>query len=235
MFDRSAHLYDLIYGFKDYGKEAADLVTLLRDRNADASSLLDVACGTGEHLRLLRPSFDLVEGVDVEPDMLAVARAKLPDVVFTEGDMRTFDLGRTFDAVTCLFSSVGYMADVAELRAAVARMAAHLAPGGVLVIDGWVHPDAWLPGGNVMAQAETDNDTAVARVVRSRRDGDRTHLEMRYLVATRDGFDSIEETHVLTLFGDQDYRSAFEEVGLDPEVLPGPMGPDRDRYVAVRR
>ncbi len=234
MFDRSAHLYDLIYGFKDYGQEAGDLVALLRDRSADATSLLDVACGTGEHLRLLRPSFDHVEGVDVEPDMLAVARAKLPDVVFTEGDMRTFDLGRTFDAVTCLFSSVGYMAEVGELRAAVARMAAHLAPGGVLVIDGWVRPDAWLPAGNVMAQAETDDDTAVARVVRSRRDGDRTHLEMRYLVATRDGFDTIEETHVLTLFGDRDYRSAFEAAGLDPEVVPGPMGPDRDRYVAVR-
>jgi SAM-dependent methyltransferase len=234
MFDRSAHLYDLIYGFKDYGQEAADLVTLLRARNAEASSLLDVACGTGEHLRLLRPSFDDVQGVDVEPDMLAVARAKLPDVVFTEGDMRSFDLGRTFDAVTCLFSSVGYMADAEELRAAVARMAAHLAPGGVLVIDGWIRPDAWLPSANVMAQAETGEDTAVARVVRSRRDGDRTHLEMRYLVATRDGFETIEEAHVLTLFGDQDYRSAFESAGLDPQVVPGPMGPDRDRYVAVR-
>ena len=235
MFDRSAHLYDLVYGFKDYEQEARDLVAVVRERNPEASSLLDVACGTGEHLLLLRPSFDHVEGVDVEPDMLAVARAKLPDVVFTEGDMRTFDLGRTFDAVTCLFSSVGYMADVGQLRAAVARMAAHLAPGGVLVIDGWIRPDAWLPAGSVMAQAETDEDTAVARVVRSRRDGDRTHLEMRYLVATRDGFDTIEENHVLTLFADEDYRSAFEAAGIDPEVVPGPMGPDRDRYVAVRR
>lgn len=234
MFDRSAHLYDLIYGFKDYAQETRDLVTVVRERNPEASSLLDVACGTGEHLRLIRDSFAHVEGVDVEPDMLAVARAKLPDVVFTEADMRTFDLGRTFDAVTCLFSSVGYMADVGELRAAVARMAAHLAPGGVLVIDGWVRPGAWLPSGNVMAQAETDDDTAVARVVRSRRDGDRTHLEMRYLVATRDGFDTIEETHVLTLFDDRDYGSAFEGADLDAEVLPGPMGPDRDRYVAVR-
>ena len=154
--------------------------------------------------------------------------------MFTEADMRTFDLGRTFDAVTCLFSSVGYMADVGELRAAVARMAAHLAPGGVLVIDGWVRPDAWRPGGNVMAQSETDEETAVARVVRSRRDGDRTHLEMRYLVATRDGFDTLEETHVLTLFGEADYRSAFEAAGLDTQVISGPMGPDRDRYLAVR-
>ena len=100
MFDRSAHLYDLIYGFKDYEQEAGDLLTVVRERSPEASSLLDVACGTGEHLRLVRPAFAHLEGVDVEPDMLAVARAKLPDVVFTEGDMRSFDLGRTFDAVT---------------------------------------------------------------------------------------------------------------------------------------
>lgn len=87
-----------------------------------------------------------------------------------------------------------------------------------------------------MAQAESDEETAVARVVRSRRDGDRSYLEMRYLVATSDGFDTIEERHVLTLFSDEDYRSAFEAAGLEAEVLPGPMGPDRDRdrYVAVR-
>ena len=234
MFDRSAHLYDRIYGFKDYEQEAHDLVTVVRDRNPGASSLLDVACGTGEHLRLVQPAFEHVEGVDVEPDMLAIARAKLRDVVFTEADMRTLDLGRTFDAVTCLFSSVGYMADVGQLCAAIARMAAHLAPGGVLVIDGWIRPDAWHPGNNVMAQAETDEETAVARVVRSRRDGNRTHLEMRYLVATSDGFDTIEETHVLTLFGDEDYRAAFAAAGLEAEVVPGPMGPDRDRYVAAR-
>ena len=233
MFDASAHLYDLIYGFKDYEGEARDLVALIRERNPGASSLLDVACGTAEHLRLLRSSFDYVEGVDIEPQMLAIAREKLPDVFFAEADMRTLRFGRTFDAVTCLFSSIGYLADTAELDAAVARMAAHVGPGGVLVIDGWVRPDAWHPGVNVMAQAATADDTAVARVVRSRRDADKTHLEMRYLVATPSGFEAAEETHVLTLFADEDYRAAFAAAGLRPEVVPGPMGPDRDRYIGL--
>lgn len=99
---------------------------LIRDQNPGASSLLDVACGTGEHLRLLRSSFDRAEGVDIEPQMLAIARQKLPDTTFTEGDMRSFALERTFDAVTCLFSSIGYMANTAELNDAVANLAAHL-------------------------------------------------------------------------------------------------------------
>lgn len=233
MFDRSAHLYDLVYAFKDYEAEARDLVALIHERNSTAHSLLDVACGTGEHLKILRPTFDVVEGVDAERTMLEIARAKLPDVVFTLADMRTFDLGRAFDAVTCLFSSVGYMPGTDDLNAAIARMAAHLAPGGVLVVDGWIRPDAWRPGTNLGAEAATANDVAAARVVRTWREGDHTRLHMRYLAATADGFEEAEELHVLTLFTAEEYRAAFAAAGLHAEELPGPMGPDRDRYLGV--
>ena len=86
--------------------------------------------------------------------------------------MRTVNLGRTFDAVTCLFSSVGYLCDAGELASAVGRMAAHLAPGGVLVIDGWVRPDAWYRAAR-QALAETADGVAAARVARTWREGDR--------------------------------------------------------------
>jgi SAM-dependent methyltransferase len=162
-----------------------------------------------------------------------VARARLPEVSLSLGDMHTFDLGRTFDAVTCLFSSVGYLDDPDALSQAVSRMARHLSPGGVLVVDGWVKPEAWLPGINVHALAADADGTAAARVIRSRREGNRTYLEMRYLVATGSGFEDAAEEHVLTLFTDEEYRTAFAAAGLEPRVVASPMGPDRDRYVAV--
>ena len=177
MFDRTAHLYDLLYSFKDYDAESATLVELIRSRHADATSLLDVACGTGRHLELLRASFPDVAGVDIEPGLLEVARTRLPGVPFTNADMRTFDLGRTFDAVTCLFSSIGYLADLDELSTAVRRMAAHLAPGGVSSSTGgssprrggrastsmpsprratrWRRPGSAEPGGRAIARIST--------------------------------------------------------------------------------
>ena len=234
MFDRSAYVYDLIYdAVKDYRAEADALVGLIQEMNPGASSLLDVACGTGRHLELLRSAFPDIAGIDLEPTMLEIARGRLPDAFVEIGDMRTFDLGRTFDVVTCLFSSIGYMATVAELDAALARMAAHLAPGGLLVVDGWVKAEAWLPGVNVHAIANSDDETAVARVSRTQRDGDRTHLEMRYLIATADGFTETAEHHTLTLFDDAAYTAAFRSAGLEPKKIAGPMGEDRDRYVAV--
>ncbi|MFL5790254.1 MAG: class I SAM-dependent methyltransferase [Actinomycetota bacterium] len=233
MFERTPHVYDLVYSFKDYDAEARDLVSLIRERNPGASSLLDVACGTGKHLELLRAEFPDVGGVDLDDGLLAIARERLPDVPLVNADMRTFGLGRTFDVVTCLFSAVGYLRDADELARATGRMAAHLAPGGVLVVDGWVRPDAWWPGTNVTALAETAGDVAVSRVVRSWRDGERTVLDMRYLIATADdGFEQEQELHELTLFTDEEYRAAFVAASLTPEVVRSPMK-DRDRYVAV--
>jgi SAM-dependent methyltransferase len=233
VFEHSARVYDLLYSFKDYEAEARDLTALIRERNPDATSLLDVACGTGKHVDMLREAFPDVAGVDLDDGLLAIATERLSDVRFTRGDMRTFDLGRTFDAVTCLFSSVGYLRDDEELAAAIGRMAAHLSPGGVLVVDGWIRPDAWWPGTNVQALAETGDGIAAARVARTWRDGDRTILDMRYLIATAEGgFEQQQEVHELTLFSDEAYRAAFDAASLTPDVIASPM-PDRDRYIAV--
>jgi SAM-dependent methyltransferase len=222
-----------MYSFKDYAGESNELVALIRQRNARARSLLDVACGTGLHLSHLRAAFPDVAGVDVEPAMLAVARKRLEGVPLHRADMRDMALGRRFDAVTCLFSSVGYLPGAEDLDLAVARMAAHLSPGGVLVIDGWVRPDRWREPGLVQADAQTGAELAVARLSRSRRDGAHTVLDMRYLIGTSEGIESAEERHELTLFADEEYRRAFGRAGLSAEVVPSPMGPDRDRYVAV--
>jgi len=60
--------------------------------------------------------------------MLREARNNVPDIPLVEGDMRTFRLGTRFDAVICLFSSIGCMNDTEELTIAITAMANHLNP-----------------------------------------------------------------------------------------------------------
>lgn len=229
----TAHVYDLIHDGvrKDYASEASTLNQIVRERNPGAATLLDVACGTGRHLGHLRDHYDVV-GLDVDARMLEQARNRLPHVRLVEGDMRSFQLDRRFDAVTCLFSSIGYMSSTDELRAAVSCMARHLTVGGVLIVDGWIRPDAWIEPGTVHALSTTREGIAVARAGRSWRDGKKTFLDLHYLVAAEDGITYLVDHLELTLFTDEEYQDAFLGSGLRAEKADSGM-PGRDRYIGV--
>jgi dTDP-3-amino-3,6-dideoxy-alpha-D-glucopyranose N,N-dimethyltransferase/dTDP-3-amino-3,4,6-trideoxy-alpha-D-glucopyranose N,N-dimethyltransferase/N-methyltransferase len=234
VFRQTARVYDLIYeaSGKDYGAESAVIDAIVQQRNPGARTLLDVACGTGGHLRHLQHSYD-VTGVDLDPEMLQEARRHLPTTRLIQADMRTFRLNARFDAVICLFSSIGYMRDVDELDQAVSTMARHVTPRGVLVVDGWVRPEAWRDGDPTHLDVAANETTKVARVGLTRRDGARTRLELHHLVGTADGIEHLVDVHELTLFAPEAYEAAFRRAGLVVEVVESPMA-DRDRYIGVR-
>ncbi|TMB46417.1 MAG: class I SAM-dependent methyltransferase, partial [Chloroflexi bacterium] len=201
MFEKSAKIYDLLYtgaGIKDYGAEAAEVRRLVTEYCPTATTLLDVACGTGAHLLALREWF-AVEGVDVSPAMLEVAGARLPGIPLHLADMRTLDLGRTFDAVICLFSSIGYILEPDELRSTIARLAAHLNKPGVLILDGWVRPDAWSNDFRGDPDLASDDDMTVVRLSLTRRSGMITQLDLHHLVRTATEVEYFLETHRLAL------------------------------------
>lgn len=105
----------------------ADLVSWLGPR-----SVLDAGCGTGRvAIELHRRGVDVV-GVDVDPSMLARARAKAPDIGWVEGDLANVELGRRFEVVVLAGNVMIYLEPGTEC-AVVANLARHLEPGGALV------------------------------------------------------------------------------------------------------
>ncbi|MFC3994756.1 class I SAM-dependent methyltransferase [Nocardiopsis sediminis] len=229
-----AEVYDAVYEGRGrgYTAEAAEVAALIRERRPGAGSLLDVACGTGAHLRCFAREFTTVAGVDLSGDMLALARRRLPDVPLHRADMRDFELDARFDAVTCMFSSIGHMADDAELAAAVARMAAHTVPGGVVVVEPWWFPETFLPG-YVGSDLLTVGGRTLARVSHSTRRGDTTHMEVHYIVADpQSGARHLKDTHTITLFTRERYEAAFAAAGCPADYIEGgPSG--RGLFVAV--
>jgi SAM-dependent methyltransferase len=235
MYGKSAQIYDLLYvgtGIKDYPAEAAELHRIIEEACPSARTLLDVACGTGAHLVELRRWFD-VEGVDANQSMLDVAARRLPGVALHLGDMRTLDLGRRFDAVTCLFSSIGHVTEEPELESTIERLGAHVASGGVLILDGWLRPEEWSDDYRGDPDIAMDGETMVVRLTFSRRRGRVTELDMHHLVRTASGIDYFAETHRLALSPTAEYVAAVEKAGLRARVLPDFM-PGRDRIVGTR-
>ena len=224
MFDQAPELYDLFYGWKDYRGEAEMLRDIIRRSRPDAESVLDVACGTGAHLEHLGEWFR-VEGLDADRGLLAVARNRLPDVPFHEADMRDFELAQHFDVITCLFSSIGYMGAEADLRQAIANMARHLSPRGLLIVEPWFSPEQFDPTHLGRPLLVERPDMQAVRMNGSRVVGRRSILDLHYLVATPGRVRHLVEEHVLGLFTSDEYAQAFESTGLSAEFDPdGLMG-----------
>jgi len=233
MYSEAAAFYDLIHDARDRdaNAEATVFIDEIRLRNPEARTLIDVACGTGANLGRFSESFEVV-GLDASADMLAIARRKYPRVQLVTADMRSFDLGRRFDAVVSIFSGVGYLLEMADLRRAVATMAGHLNPGGVLMLEGWVEPESWR-GSEVSVDAVEAPGLALARVTRSTRDGPHTEFTSRYVAATNAGLETIDEHHVMRLSDPDEFAGAYRQAGLRFERLPDLLRPGRAVYVGI--
>jgi len=218
MFAKSARYYDRLYWFKDYVAAGEQLHRLVQTRRPDASRLLDLACGTGMHLASLR-NYYAVEGLDLNADLLEFARERCPGVPFHEADMRTFQLGRTFHVVTCLFSSIAYVRTPENLRTTVANIARHLEPGALTLIEPWFTPETYWSG-TVTANFVNDPDLKIAWMYLSERRSNLSVLDIQYLVGTTDGIERFNEVHELGLFSHQEYLDAFRAAGLIVEHDP---------------
>jgi SAM-dependent methyltransferase len=199
---------------QDYESAVAQLRNLIAQRMPSAASILDIACGTGRHLSLLREHFD-VEGLDINAEMLQIARRRCPGVVFHEADMRSFALHRQFDVVCCLFSSIGYVRTSGELTATLRNLRDHARPGGLVLVEPWLSPDMYRVGTLTMHTA-VDGDTKVAWMYSAAVDGDQSVFDIHHLVGTGSGVEHFVERHALTLFTKEQYELAFAAAGLTP-------------------
>ncbi len=234
MFSESADLYDLIYsGLKDYGRETERIGELLRRVHPNARTVLDVGCGTGEHLRLLSERGYTVAGIDLSPRFVEIARAKVPAGDFTCADMVSFDLGRRFDIILCLFSAFGYVRTPENAARALQRFAGHLADDGVVVLEPWFEPGV-MEHGRVSVQTAEAPGLHVCRMAFTSLNGRTSTLDLHYLIGAGDGIRHARERHELGLFTSAEMLGFFEGAGLAAELQPeGLTG--RGLYVARRR
>ena len=221
-----AAAYDATYADKDYEAEC-DLVeeAFRRFGSAPVSAIIDLGCGTGNHsIPLARRGYE-VAGVDLSTDMLAIAARKATEakveVALTEGDVRTVDLGRSFDAALVMFAVIGYQRTNADVLATLRSVRRHLEPGGLLFFDTWYGPGVLTsPPGTREREIDTP-DGPMRRLVEGELDVPRHLCTVRYRL-TRNGEES-SETHVMRYFFPLELELFLHVCGFELVVL-APVG-----------
>lgn len=229
-----AKYYDLLYSDKQYAREAARLKKLIaKYRRSQGNELLDIACGTGSHIKHLKDQFQCT-GVDVSPAILALAKRNVPNAMFLTADMTTLNLGKTFDVITCLFGSIGYVITVPRLRGTIYSFARHLRMGGVLIIEPWLTKAAYRDG-SVHMTTYSSEMVKIARLTVSRLRGNLSIIDMHYLIAEKDKrVTHSVDRHELGLFETDQTLQILKEAGLETRFVKNGLLQDRGLFIGVK-
>lgn len=236
MFYRLAEYYDVLVGEKDSRAECQRLEALAkRFGRSGGASWLDVACGTGRHLEFLRRRHH-VTGVDLSPDMLRVARRRLPGVRLLLGDMRNFHLDGSFDVVSCLYSAIGHLRTQHELRSTFANFARHLKPGGLVIVEPWIDPANFHSGLTyIHLLSRRTREVTVVRMSSSSRRGARSIVRYHYLIG-RAGrrIEHFEEIVPGLLVPRKRLLTLLRQAGLSPRYVRGGLTPGRGLLIGLK-
>ncbi|WP_298358495.1 class I SAM-dependent methyltransferase [Rhodoblastus sp.] len=225
MYAEHADLYDQIHSFQDCSEAVEKVCSVVDKFNPSASTLLDVGCGTGRHIELLRSRFR-VAGLDIDPALLAIARKRLgSEVELYEADMAAFALHRRFDVVICLFGAISFLLTLDDLRRAIATMALHLAPGGVLLLEPWLTPTQYWRN-HIKLNVSEAPDCKIAWMYVGREEANIVTEDIHYLIGEPNGVTHFTQVQRHRLHSDEEYRSAFAAAGLtrvqhDPKGILG--------------
>mgnify|MGYP001768849961 CR=1 FL=1 len=206
--------YDALYvNDEEYSLEAARVKELLTRHGLPAQGdLLVLACGTGGHIPYFKDHYH-VSGLDLSEDMLALAGSKFPGLGFHLGNLIDFELHMEFDAIVCLYGSIGFVKTVDNLRAAMKRIAAHLRPEGLALITPWSTEEDFRD--IIVVDAADRPDLKIARLEQVRlKEPKLIEVTFHHLLGKNDNVTYHKQSMEIGLFSRQEYLSAMKDAGL---------------------
>jgi ubiquinone/menaquinone biosynthesis C-methylase UbiE len=235
LHNQLARYYDRVYSFKDYLDESVRLQNLIiKYLETGGNSLLDVACGTGLHLKHLKDDFSCT-GVDISKNILKIAKKNVKEVTFKEADMKTLRLGKQFNVIICLLSSIGYVKTVASLEKTIQNFSKHLKKGGLALIEP-SHTKSAYVNGEPRITVYNGKDAKIARVNVTKIRQATAVLNMHMLIAER-GKDAkyFVDRHELGLFGINNTLRIMQAAGLKSKYLKNCLMTGRELYVGIKK
>ncbi len=233
LYDELAEWWPLFSAPADYAEEAAFFAQVLNDSSKlPPRTVLELGSGGGNNALYLKSKFEMTL-IDLSAQMLAVSRKLNPECDHRVGDMRTVNLGRTFDAVF-IHDAIAYMTTEADLRAAISNAYRHCRAGGIALFV----PDCVRE----TFAAETrhgghDGESRSLRYLMWTTDPDPTDTTYRtdFAIMLRDQSGEtrvVHDWHIEGIFSRTDWIRLLREVGFEPRTLRDKW--NREIFIAKR-
>lgn len=214
-YSELAEIYDSLFFAlgKDYYFESQKIQGYIETyKKSSGNQLLDLGCGTGEHIRHLKHNYHVI-GIDNSKEMLASAEQKNPDVNFKNIDMVHFQVDQKFDAIICLFSAIGYVRTKEKLEQTVKNVSFHLKNGGIFIVEPWYSPDEIQKHLDLVEFGEKQGIKA-CRMRETKIVGNIAKSYGHILVSQNGHVKHLLSHHIFGLFSKSDFIEAFEKNGL---------------------
>jgi SAM-dependent methyltransferase len=133
-----ARLYDAIAVEYDRSRdrpwpEVVDFAESLPTR----SLVADLGCGSGRHAKVLAGEGHKVVGLDASARLLEIARRKLPEAAFVQGDLCGLPFPDSRFPAAVAVASIHHLPSESERIAAMREIARVLRPGGTALVTVW--------------------------------------------------------------------------------------------------
>jgi SAM-dependent methyltransferase len=223
VFDRYAKYYDILYSDKDYNKEC-DFIenALLKFSGKKPKKILDIGCGTGNHMTVLLSRGYDVTGIDPSASMAELAEKKVRNLGFNNrvlvSKMSDFQVDKPFDAAICMFAALNYVTDTEDLVRSLANTRKHLKKEALFLFDFWYGPAVLKINPSTRIKIIESNKTKVIRTVTPEMDTFRSLIKTHYYLVALSGdkvLDELTETHELRYFFPNELDHFAKDSGLE--------------------
>jgi SAM-dependent methyltransferase len=234
MYDELASWWPLLSPPEEYAEEATFFAQVLSGAGLPPSpSLLELGCGGGSNAFYLKKMFAEVTLTDLSPQMLAISQSLNPECEHVQGDMRTLQLDRTYDAVF-IHDAVDYMTTSRDLVQAIKSAFIHCKEGGVALFVPDHVRETFQPSTD---HGGKDGNDRALRYLEWTYDPDEndTTYTTEYVFLLREGNGSVHmeyEQHICGLFPRAEWLRLLGEAGFEPEIVRDEY--ERDIFVARR-
>lgn len=129
------YYYDIEKPGRNFSSEIAFIHEIFQKYHI--KTILDVGCGTGEHVNALQSLGYQIEGMDSSEKMIQIAQKRFSKCSFRHDSIQNFNKTSPYDALVCIFGTFNYLLSEEELQSAVSTFSKMLKPSGIAIIEIW--------------------------------------------------------------------------------------------------